>query len=275
MVQNPLQQYFRQPKIFLKLPSLGAHYSPDTITGDVENLPIFGMTGMDQIIAKTPDALISGESTIKVIESCCPSFKDAWQISSIDIDCMLVAIRIATFGKNYSIGHECSACHELNDYDIDLSAIIEHFGNCVFQSKIVYNELVIRISPLSYKQATVFNLENFALQRQLAQLDKVQDEDTKKQILSTIFSELGVLQNKILLAGIESVETPNGIVTEWAYIKEWLDDSDKEVTDAIKKQLDINSQTWKIPNSIVKCAHCGNEESLIVDLDQSNFFVEA
>lgn len=275
MAQNPLQQYFRQPKIFLKLPSLGAYYNPDAISGDIENLPIFGMTGMDQIIAKTPDALISGESTVKVIESCCPSFKDAWQISSIDIDCMLVAIRMATFGKLYSVGHECGGCHELNDYDIDLTAFIDHFSKCTFQSKIVYNDLIIRIKPLSYKQATDYNLENFSLQRQLMQLDKIQDEDEKKKILSSIFIDLGTLQNKILLASIESVETPLGVVTEWAFIKEWIDDSDKEVTDAIKGHLDVNSKEWKIPLSNIKCVNCGNEEVISVDLDQSNFFVEA
>jgi len=70
MVQNPLQQYFRQPKIWVGLPSNGVYSESGTFDGDVSNMPIFGMTGMDEIILKTPDALITGESTIKIIQSC-------------------------------------------------------------------------------------------------------------------------------------------------------------------------------------------------------------
>ena len=149
MGNNPLQQYFRQPKIFLRLPSLGVYNDQTSIQGNVESLPIFGMTGMDQIISKTPDALISGESTVKVIESCCPSIKNAWDITSIDIDCVLVAVRIATFGDKYQVTHKCSSCDEINEYEIDLSSYIDHFNNCVYDSKIVYDDLIIRIKPLT------------------------------------------------------------------------------------------------------------------------------
>ena len=66
MAQNPLQNYFRQPKVFLRLPSMGIYNKPEAIQGNVESIPVYGMTGMDEIILKTPDALISGESTVKV-----------------------------------------------------------------------------------------------------------------------------------------------------------------------------------------------------------------
>ena len=73
MAENPLKQYFRQPKIYITLPSKGVFYSPDDISGLFENIPIYGMTGMDEIILKTPDALMSGESTVKIVQSCCPT----------------------------------------------------------------------------------------------------------------------------------------------------------------------------------------------------------
>jgi hypothetical protein len=72
MNQNPLQQYFRQPKIFINLPSQGIYSKEGSIQGEVNNMPVYGMTGMDEIIVKTPDALLSGESTVKVVQSCCP-----------------------------------------------------------------------------------------------------------------------------------------------------------------------------------------------------------
>jgi len=59
MATNPLQQYFRQPKIYIKLPSGGVFNKLGSLQGDVTNMPVYGMTGMDEIIMKTPDALMS------------------------------------------------------------------------------------------------------------------------------------------------------------------------------------------------------------------------
>jgi len=63
MSQNPLQKYFRQPKLSVSLPSKGRFAPPDVITGDPNNLSVFAMTGMDEIVLKTPDSLFTGESS--------------------------------------------------------------------------------------------------------------------------------------------------------------------------------------------------------------------
>ena len=141
--------------------------------------------------------------------------------------------------------------------------------------KIMIGDLIIRIRPLEYKQATEFNLANFGLQKQLMQVDNIKDEEQKKTILSTIFNELGALQNKIFLAGIESIETPSGVVTEWAFIKEWLENCGSEVADALKLQFEKNTKAWMVPPSTIKCTDCGHTEEVHVELDQSNFFVKA
>jgi len=53
MTTNPLQQFFRQPKIYVGLPSKGIFNKPNTVSGDINRMPIYGMTGMDEIILKT------------------------------------------------------------------------------------------------------------------------------------------------------------------------------------------------------------------------------
>ena len=70
MTQNPLQKFFRQPKIYISLPSKGIFNKLGSIQGDFSNLPVYGMTGMDEILMKTPDALLSGETTARIFESC-------------------------------------------------------------------------------------------------------------------------------------------------------------------------------------------------------------
>jgi hypothetical protein len=58
------------------------------------------MTAKDELMLKTPDALMNGQATVEVIKSCVPSIKNPWHMPSIDIDTILIAIRIATYGEN-------------------------------------------------------------------------------------------------------------------------------------------------------------------------------
>lgn len=272
MAQNPLQQYFRQPKIFISLPSQGVYSKPGTIDGDVNNLPVYGMTGMDEIIIKTPDALITGESTVKVIISCCPSIKDPWGLSALDLDLVLSAIRIATYGKELGLSSTCPACEEENDYDVDITKIIDHFSKCHYDNKVVVGDLVIKTQPLTYKQSTDFNLKNFELQQKISQVEFVEDKDEKQKKINALWQELAEVQRTIFATAIESVETQTTTVTERGFIDEWLLNCDKEVITAIRDHLDNNRKAWALPKYHVSCMNCKHEFDLSIDLDQSNFF---
>ena len=118
-----LQKYKRQPKLFIDLPSQGKWYN-DTIIqdGKVESMPVFGMTAMDEILLKTPDALFSGEATAQVIQSCIPNILDPWRLVGYDIDFVLIAIRIATYGETLPVVVECPKCTEKSDADVNVPA---------------------------------------------------------------------------------------------------------------------------------------------------------
>jgi hypothetical protein len=269
---NPLQQFFRQPKIYVSLPSKGAYCKPGTIQGDPGKLAIYGMTGMDEIMAKTPDALLSGESSVKIIESCCPSIKDAWDLSSLDTELIFAAIRVATYGNNITVTHTCGSCKETNEYDLDLSVLISHFGNCKFDSTIVLDDLVIKIQPLSYKKKTEFGLKNFRVQQKLAQIEVLEDDELRKTQLTELFKELGQIQNDVFMSCVESVEANGQLVTEHVYIDEWLANCDRIVFDKINKKIEENILAWIAPKYNATCGSCKKELQLGLELDQSNFF---
>lgn len=275
MALNPLQQHFRQPKIFISLPSQGIFNQPGTINGDVTKIPVYGMTGMDEIIVKTPDALLSGESTVRVIESCCPNIKNAWDLSTIDTDVVLSAIRIATYGNTMAVTHKCSGCGTDNDYDLDISRIVDHYSNCQFDNTLVTKNLTIKIQPLNYKNSTEFKLKNFKLQQKLSQVESVKDEQAQQKLINELFSELALVQNELYIASVESVQTGSVTVTEKQFITEWLQNCDKEIFDLIKKQIEKNQNTWKMPTFPVKCTTCEKETNISIDIDQSSFFAQA
>lgn len=272
MSSNPLRTYFRQPKIYLKLPSLGKYNDSSSISGNVENLPIYGMTGMDKILIKTPDALLNGESTVKIIQSCCHNILNAWEITTMDLECLLVAIRIATSGNNMDINSTCPNCNTENTYEININKFLEHYNSCKFISEVVVGDLVIKLKPLTYRKVTEFGLENFLLQKQISKILNLEDEKEKNSHATDIFIKFGILQNKILLSNIDYIETPSETVSEYGYIKEWLDNCDELVINKIKEKIDINTASWKLPSSLVNCSSCGHQHEIEVDIDHSSFF---
>jgi hypothetical protein len=274
-MDNPLNQYFRQPKLYISLPSKGSYNTPGTITGDVANLPIYGMTGMDEIIVKTPDALLTGDSTVSVLQSCCPSITDAWELSMLDADMLFAAIKIATYGNKLGVTHNCASCGEENEYDIDLTSVIGHFNQCTFNNKIVIGDLTVRLKPLTYREYTEFHVDNFKLQQQLAYARTIEEPNEQQVLIDQLWKDMAAAQYKIFVSSIDHVETPTIKVTERKFIIEWLSNCDKEVSDAVKKQIAVNRETWTIPKYPVKCNECGAENSIMIDLDQSSFFGKA
>lgn len=275
MTQNPLQQFFRQPKVYIKLPSMGVYNKQGVIQGDISNLPIFGMTGMDEILMKTPDALISGESTVKVIESCCPAIKDGWDVSSVDLDVLLVAIRIATFGNTMEISNTCPKCAAENEYTVELAKLIEYFDNFYYDSKVVLPSMTIKIQPLNYRQNTNFSMRNFMFQQQLAQVAGINNEEERASTINQIFQDLSILQNELYSLSVESIEVNNSVVSDKNHINDFLKNCDADVINALKTHINKTRDALTMPPFQVKCDGCGHETKVFVNLDQSSFFARA
>ena len=273
MSQNPLEQYFRQPKIYINLPSLGMYSPPGTHIGSVENIPIYSMTGMDEIIIKTPDALMSGESNIRIIESCCPSIKNARNLSSLDSNVIFAAIRIATYGNNLEVTHTCEKCSNVNDYNLDLMRIIDFYSNKKYDNRIVVGELVIKTQPLTFQQSMEFNIKHFEVQQQLFQTEKIENSEEKQKVIDKLWNEFAQTQYKLYTLSIESVETPTQTVTERGYIEEWISNCDTSITDKLKDHLSKLKIDWDIPKFPIECNNCGAKSDLKIDLNYSNFFL--
>lgn len=259
----------------MALPSKGVYYAEGALQGDHTNAPVFGMTGMDEIIMKTPDALFNGESTVKVIESCCPYIKNAWKMPSIDVDALLVGIRIATYGGEMDVVHTCPACKTQNDFTIDLTKVLDHYNSLTFDGKIQIGDLIITIRPLAYDEITKFNMENYKLQKMLMQLSRAEnagnDEETKK-VEDEIYTRISEMQIDLFLISIDNIQLPEGMVNDSKMIEDWLKNSDREFFGKIKEKLESNKAQWDIPAQPVKCPNCSHESLAEITMDQANFF---
>ena len=159
---NPLNKYFRQPALYISLPS-GVNYPPHVVsppqTGELGVMP---MTAKDEIRFKTPDALMNGQGVVDVIHSCCPEIKDAWQIKSYDLDSILIAIRIATYGETMEINFSVPGINETAAHTVNLPAILEEIKSAKIEDSFTLQDgLKIGIRPLTYKDMTATSLQTF------------------------------------------------------------------------------------------------------------------
>ncbi len=123
---NPLRQFFRQPAIYLRLPSQGNFWTDDSINlPPNKELPVFPMTAIDEITYRTPDALFNGQAMVSVIESCVPNILNAWDMPGTDFSSLMTSIRIASYGHELTFDSTCPACTEEGEFSIDLRSVLD------------------------------------------------------------------------------------------------------------------------------------------------------
>jgi hypothetical protein len=271
---NLLSNWYRQPKIYVKLPSGGRFYPAGSIDiSSNEEYPVFAMTAKDELMLKTPDALLSGQSTVEVIKSCVPAILDPWQIPSIDLDFLLIAIRIATYGEKMEIGTSCPACNAENEYEINLTQWLGLFNNFVYTENISIDPLVVYVRPYTYKEMTKTSIKAIEQQRIFGIIndENISDEE-KVDKFGKSFVKLTELTIDIISDCITKIDTPNGSTSDKAQIKEFINNTSKEVFDTLSNHLTAIKNQIELKAQHVQCGECNHEYEVPITMDQANFF---
>lgn len=271
-----LNQYKRQPKIYIDLPSKGLFYNNDTIQDQqFTELPVFGMNTMDEIILKTPDALFTGEATVKIIESCMPHIKDAWNIVSFDLDPILIAIRIASYGEEMIISTTCPHCNTSADQSVYLPKLLDTFSEKQVINQLIIDSLVIQLKPITYKEYSNFSRENFTLQKQLAQIDKITISDSEKEKQrQEIYIKLAELNLQLSLRHIDNISDGVNVENDFKVIKDFIVNNDSVFFKELEKSLEKMNQHWSLPKFDVTCINeeCNKTYLTSISMDYSSFF---
>ena len=273
-----LKEYSRQAKLYIDLPSQGHYYNDKEVLKDNQysSVPVFGMNAMDEITFKTPDALLSGTATTEVIQSCIPHIQDPWNIVGFDIDYILIAIRIATYGDTMSIETVCPHCSAVHENDIMLTKILENFANCPVTNSFEVDGFKINLRPLSYRENTDFSMQNFALERQVLAINNNSDlkREDKEAQLQEIFKQSSKLNLLVAVSHIESIEK-NGLTESVSEnILEFIENNDAEFYTKLRDNIKELTENWNLPNIDIQCAaeECGKPYKTKLNLDYSNFF---
>jgi hypothetical protein len=272
--KNPLANWYRQPKIYVRLPSQGRFYPPGALdVSSNEEYPVYAMTAKDELMFKTPDALLSGQSTVELIKSCVPAILDPWKMPSIDLDFLLIAIRIATYGEKMEVGSTCPNCQAENSYDMDLSLWLNLFANFHYEDIIPVDALTVHIRPYTYQELTKTSIKTIEQQRvlEIVNDDSISDEE-KLDRFGKSFVKLTELTVDIIADCITQIDTPEGSVNDKPMIKDFINNCSKDIFEKIQKHVGEMKNQIELKANHVQCAECKTEYDLPVTMDQSNFF---
>jgi len=274
MSNNPLSNFFRQPAVHLKLPSNGKFWKEDSLDLPVTNeIPVYPMTTRDEITLRTPDALLNGSGVVELIHSCCPNILDAWGAPSIDIDAIIIAIRIASYGNIMDFDNRCPFCKEENTHQIDLTAILDNINSPDYQTPLKYKNLTFKLKPQHYFSVNSANKYHFEEQQLFKNIDSVEDEQEKLKIYAEQLQRITDMTIQLVADSTEYILTPDGIkVVDPEFIKEYYERSETAIVNLIRDKLNELAKQAEIARPTVICSSCEKEYEVTLTFDYASFF---
>ncbi len=271
---NPLRQYFRQPSIYIRLPSGGRFYPEGTLTMPPNGeLPVLPMTAVDEITYRTPDALFNGAAMVLVIQSCVPSIKNAWAIPSMDVDTILLGIRVASYGHDMELGSTCPNCKHESEFGIDLRQALDQIRAPDYETPVKHRDLEFFFRPMTYQNLNDNNQAQFDQQKLISVLpDTELPEAEKISAISDALRKITAMTIDALCQSIAAVKTPQALVTEPEFIRELMQNCDRKVFNSVRDHIiELKNQAELQPLKLT-CPECKSEYQQSFTLDMTSFF---
>lgn len=240
--QNPLSSFMRQPKIYIRLPSGGEYWPPGSLVpSESGEYPVYSMTAKDELMLKIPDAVMNGQAVVDVIQHCVPNIKNAWNIPSLDLDIILIGIRLATYGEQMTAPLSFNDSTYEMDYVVDLRNIMDNLMSKITWDPVVSinEDITVFVRPMTYKQISESAIQTFETQKilQIANSEKL-SEDEKLRAFKESFNKLTEVTIGIVEKSIFRIDTTAGSTDSPKYIKDFIDNADKEIFNKIQNHLE-------------------------------------
>ena len=312
MNNNPLMQYARKPELTVKLACDNDWY-PDgfiqyTLNDEVE---VFPMLPKDELMLYNPDALLSGQATINLLKSCCPSILNVEKLFYPDANILLLAIKRATYGNEHKQSHMCPKCKEIveklshgtekdkkeldrllkehkitnheEEFIFDIDNLLASATHLKSNYEVKIDNLLYNLKPHTIKikeQYSILSLQRSKLLKMYKETLERQEElpdSEKNEMINTITdiqSKMIDANNEIFAESINFIKLPDdSIVTDKNMITEFIANSKTNVINKLSDEI-YKINAVGLPTTIkVNCSFCNHEfEVPLIGYNQSDFF---
>lgn len=279
---NPLKHYFRQPSLYIKLPTGGKWYSNNDVefVSDHE-VAVFGLTALDEILLNTPDAMLNGQALEKVLQNCVPGIKNIKKIMVPDLEAIFLSLKMASNNGEVELSRKCPKCEHENDFDVNCQHLLDTMSIVEdHDTYISFNEeLIVYIRPYTLEMRQQFVVKEFEEQRTIRQIDnqsQEMDEITKTRILGESVERLSKMTFSLLAKSIEKIELVKDkvVVTDPAHINEWLVNINSKQAETIINAVNALNEIGINKNIEVTCSNCGHHWPEKLNFDPISFFAK-
>lgn len=279
-VANPLAQYYRKPGTYIELPSGGRYYKVAPKMSDTGELAVYPMTAKDELALKNPDSLLNGEALKQVIASVCPDIADVSEIPAPDIDAILVAMRMTSYGDDM----ELDVTHGCEESDGKSQRVTVGLGSVLSTSRAIpetlgtvtlANGVVVQLKPYTLEAQSRLLRVQFNTMRQLqgAEANENSTIEQKADIANRGYDQLVALSQDILAASITVVRLPEGVeVTNFAHIHDWVKNLDRASNERLDEEIKAFGKYGITRTLEVTCDHCKNKFTTDMLFDPTSFF---
>lgn len=276
-----LDNYKRQPKLYIDLPSSGKFYD-NTVFEDNQyvQIPIYAMTASDEIVTKTPDALFSGKAVALILESCVPILKDPWKLVKTDLEYILTAIRIASSGNTIDLKSTCNVCNTENTVELDLQSVLQHYDNFNPQASFDFKDLTINLQPITFKQMSELGIALYQKQRMLYQIQIADiDQEERNKQAAALADDVMLMTSRSLTRYIASISNNSDVESDMDNINNFIEKNDSEISKMFLAEITKFVTLASFPPLKLQCAGeiddepCTNTYEVEYNSDFSSFFV--
>jgi hypothetical protein len=278
---NPLQKYFRQPALYIKLPTGGKWYDQSDIETVEQELAVYGLTAIDEIMLNTPDAMLNGQSLEKVIKHCVPGVKNVKALMLPDLDAIFLAIKIATTKGKYEFDRQCDKCKHENNFEVNCQHLIDQMSYIEDSDTLVNfdDTLVVSVKPYSFELRQLFLMREMEEQRTLSAIDennKNMNDIEKAKLLGESVERLSKMTFDLVARSISSISmTKENIeVSDTKHISEWLVSVGKMQAEAVIAAVNNLNRVGITKTIPAQCTECGNEWVEALNFDPVSFFAQ-
>ncbi len=262
---NPLAAFFRKSKLSISLPSRGKWYPKDSLLLDsFGKLPIFAMNASDDIKFRTGDATLTGKNIYEIIHSCAPGILEPENIPYIDVDTILLAIRLASYGDDFNFTVSVPNTKLTRNIKItakkmlaEISARQEFWDEKAIITDETGQRLELIIQPISLSK--VFSASKTMYMQQRAMAKNIDNNDTIKndELFSSSVETIANNAIDLFCAGISElkiIDNNNHILitldtenpADSSQILQVMHSLDVEYFNAVRDHIDLQRQKYVI-----------------------------
>jgi hypothetical protein len=275
--QNPLAQYFRSPGVHVSLPTGGQFFDEGEVKFAMNGeIAVYPMTATDEIMLKNPDALLNGHALERLFQSCVPDIKNPRNIPTPDMDVLLLAIKLASYGDDLGVDVTCPKCEQETHFEMSIRALLETATPVDATTELRINEnILLYLRPYDFQSKTTIDLAAFE-ETKLYQFivdAEISDEERSKQFAKS-FEKIAALNLDLLARCITKIVVPNAEVTEANFILEYVRNSDKNVINQIQEAVKALGEGGIERKVTAMCSNeeCKHEWETDLVFDPTHFF---